>query len=77
MLKILRIIFSIGSLSFAIYGLITGDFKFNYIMILFLGITMLLMGLEEFHKERKGYGWLFVAVFLLTIYTSVQGYLWQ
>ncbi|WP_269321872.1 YczI family protein [Oceanobacillus salinisoli] len=41
----------------------------------FLGLMMLVMGLEEFKKERKAYGWLFIIVFLLCLHVSIQGFL--
>ncbi|WP_173106083.1 DUF3953 domain-containing protein [Bacillus sp. KH172YL63] len=53
MLKKFRMIFSTLTLLLALYGLISDHFEYIHIMIMFLGITMLLMGLEEFRKERK------------------------
>jgi len=44
-------------------------------MTLLLGLMMLVMGLEEFQKERKTYGWLLVVVFLFSLFVSVQGFL--
>ena len=44
-------------------------------MIFFLGLTMLVMGLQEFKKERKEYGWLLVVVFLFSLFVSIQGFL--
>lgn len=75
MLKILRYIASTVTLLFAAYGLITKDYKFGNIMMLFLGLTMLFMGLEEFRKNRKGMGWLLITVFLFVIYVSIKGFI--
>jgi hypothetical protein len=75
LLKILRYFLSIITILFATYGLITKNFEFGHIMILLLGLTMLVMGLEEFQKERKANGWLFVCVFLFSFYVSIQGFL--
>jgi hypothetical protein len=75
LLKILRYFLSIITFLFATYGLITKNFEFGHIMILLLGLTMLVMGLEEFQKERKANGWLFVCVFLFSFYVSIQGFL--
>ncbi|MCH6265016.1 DUF3953 domain-containing protein [Neobacillus citreus] len=75
MLKILRYVLSGVTLLFAVYGLITNNFELSHIMMLLLGLTMLVMGLEEFQKERKAKGWLFVVVFLFAIYVSIQGFL--
>ncbi|WP_445486964.1 DUF3953 domain-containing protein [Niallia sp. 03133] len=75
MLKILRYILSVVTILFATYGLITKNFEFNHIMIFLLGLTMLIMGLEEFRKERKVNGWLMVGVFLFSLFVSIQGFL--
>lgn len=75
MLRILRYIFSVLGLLFAVYGLITQNFTFSPYMILFLGLMFLVMGLEEFQKERKAYGWLLVIVFLFSLFVSIQGFL--
>ncbi|MFD2045738.1 DUF3953 domain-containing protein [Ornithinibacillus salinisoli] len=57
MLKIFRYIFSIITLLIAVHGLITSNFVFQHYMMFFLGLTMLVMGLEEFKNKRKVYGW--------------------
>lgn len=75
MLKIVRYVLSAVTILFASYGLITKNFEFNYIMIFLLGLTMLIMGLEEFRKERKMNGWLMVVVFLFSLFVSIQGFL--
>ena len=75
MLKILRYVLSVITLLFASYGLITKDFKFGDFMIFFLGLTMLVMGLEEFRKERKVMGWCLIAVFLLSLFVSIEGFI--
>ncbi|MBD1380458.1 DUF3953 domain-containing protein [Metabacillus arenae] len=75
MLKILRYILSVVVILFAAYGLIIQNFKYNHIMMFFLGLMMLVMGLEEFQKERKAYGWLFFVVFLFSLFVSIKGFL--
>jgi hypothetical protein len=75
LLKILRYFLSIITFLFAIYGLFTKNFEYGHIMILLLGLTMLVMGLEEFKKDRKANGWLFICVFLFSFYASIQGFL--
>lgn len=75
MLKILRYVFSAIALLFASYGLITKDFKFGDMMIFFLGLSMLIMGLEEFRKERKVMGCLLIAAFLFSLYVSIEGFI--
>jgi len=63
----LQIILSITVISLAGYGLITEDFKFQPYMMLFLGLMMLVMGLREFQKGQKGYGWLSIVVFIIIL----------
>ncbi|MGP4063310.1 YczI family protein [Oceanobacillus sp. M65] len=74
MLKILRFIFVAVAIFFAVYGLTTGDFKFQPYMVFFVGLMMLVMGLEEFKKERKLYGVLLVIAFLFLLFVSLKGY---
>ncbi|MFD2212092.1 DUF3953 domain-containing protein [Metabacillus endolithicus] len=75
MLKILRYVLSPVVLIIAVYGLITKNFDFQSIMILLLGLLMLVMGLEEFRKEKKTLGWLLIAVFIFSLFVSIQGLL--
>lgn len=75
LLKILHFVFSVIAISLAAYGLITKNFEFQHYMIFFLGLMMLIMGLQEFKKERKAYGWLFIIVFLFSLFVSIQGFL--
>ncbi|WP_066254165.1 YczI family protein [Neobacillus drentensis] len=75
MLKILRYVLSVLTFILATYGLISKNFQFSDLMIFLLGLTMLVMGLEEFQKERKAKGLLFVVVFLFSLFVSIQGFL--
>lgn len=52
MLRILRYVFAAIGLLFAVYGLVTKNFEFQPYMMLFLGLMILVMGLEEFQKNR-------------------------
>jgi hypothetical protein len=72
-LKIMKIIFGAVTLLLAGYGLITKNFEFQPFMIFFLGIYILIMGLEEFKKGRKRLGYLAIAVCLFVIFVSLQG----
>jgi uncharacterized protein YqgC (DUF456 family) len=74
-LKILRYILSIATFLLAVYGLITKKIESNHIMIFLLGLTMLVMGIEEFQKERKIIGLLLVGVFLFSVFVSIKGFL--
>lgn len=71
----MQIILSIIVISFAGYGWITEDFKYQAYMMLFLGLTMLVMGLREFQKGQKGYGWLSIGVFIFTLIVTIQRFL--
>ncbi|WP_082011551.1 MULTISPECIES: DUF3953 domain-containing protein [Lysinibacillus] len=72
LLTILQIVFSILVVSFSTYGIITGDYRLNFLMILFLGVLLLILGLKEFQKERKVNGWLFIGVFLFSVFVSIS-----
>ena len=61
--KILQILFSIITIALASYGLITQDFQLGAYMILFLGLSMLLAGLQEFKRDKKLSGWMLIGVF--------------
>ncbi|MFF6015825.1 DUF3953 domain-containing protein [Lysinibacillus fusiformis] len=41
-------------------------------MILSLGVLLLILGLKEFQKERKINGWLFIGVFLFSVFVSIS-----
>lgn len=59
----------------ASYGVMTKDFRFSDIMILFLGLTMLVLGLEAFKKEQRGIGVFLIVVFLFSFYVSIEWFL--
>jgi len=75
LLLILRYIFSIIAVFFAVYGLFTKNFE--PFMILFLALTFLIMGLEEFQKKRKIWGGVMIVVFLYSILVTVQAFLYR
>ena len=75
LLKILRYVLSVITFLFASYGLITKSFKFGDIMIFFLGLTMLVMGIEEFRNERKVIGCFLIVAFLYSLFVSIEGFL--
>lgn len=58
----------------AFYELITSNFELQSVMLFLLSILMLVMGLEEFRKDSKLLGWVFIAVFLFTLFVSIQGF---
>ncbi|MGC7930416.1 DUF3953 domain-containing protein [Lysinibacillus sp. VIII_CA] len=75
LLTILQIIFSIIVVSLSTYGIITDDYQLNFLMIFFLGLLMLILGIKEFQREQKVYGWLFIGVFLFIEYVFIQTFL--
>lgn len=73
MLVFLRIIFLIVAVAIAGYGLISNNFEFQPFMILALGLSILVMGLQEFKKNKKRQGWLMIIVFGFSLFVSVRG----
>ncbi|EPD52151.1 hypothetical protein HMPREF1210_01504 [Paenisporosarcina sp. HGH0030] len=75
MLMILRILFSIITLALAGYGLITRNFEFQAYLILFLGLAMLVTGIQEFQQNKKLTGWLLIGVFAFSLFVSIQSFI--
>ncbi|PIC71537.1 hypothetical protein CSV77_04040 [Sporosarcina sp. P16b] len=73
MLILLRLVFAALAALFAGYGIITQEFRLSPYIILFLGLALLVMGLEEFRKKRKVYGSFCIVVFLFSLYVSIEG----
>ena len=69
MLKVSRIILAVIVIIMAGYGLLTENQLLQPYMLFFLGLMMLILGLEEFQKGRKVYSYLslFVFMFLLIV----------
>ncbi|MFA1710247.1 DUF3953 domain-containing protein [Peribacillus frigoritolerans] len=71
MLKIARIILGIIVLTLSVYQLITVNSEVMPYSILFLGALMLVIGLDEIQKERKGFGGplcIVISLFLFLIF---------
>jgi uncharacterized membrane-anchored protein len=49
-----------------------GIFKFQTYMMFFLGLMMLVMGIDEFQKGRKGYGLISIVAFLFILFVFVS-----
>lgn len=75
MLMILIIVFSVIAGALAVYGLATQNFEYQAFMMLFLGLMMLVMGIQEIQKERKLIGWLLIVVFAFSLYVSIQSFM--
>lgn len=72
MLRALQVVFSMITLILAGYGLFTKDFQLGAYIILFLGLTMLLLGIQEFKKNRKMVGWLLIGIFVFSMFICIQ-----
>ncbi|WP_141992272.1 MULTISPECIES: DUF3953 domain-containing protein [Bacillaceae] len=73
-MKIVKLILVIIVLALSAYQLITRNFELMPYSMLFLGALMLVMGLAEFQKDRKG-GFLgCVVVSLFLFFVSIQGF---
>ena len=64
-------------MALASYGLISNDFQFQSYMILFLGLTMLVLGLQEFKRDKKLSGWILIGVFAFSIIAATQTFMWN
>ncbi|MFD4820915.1 DUF3953 domain-containing protein [Peribacillus butanolivorans] len=72
-MKIVRIILAIIVLALSAYQLITWNFELMPYSMLFLGAIMLVTGLAELQKDRKGYMSIVVSSFLF--FVSILGFL--
>jgi len=76
MMRILSIVFAIIAISLSVYGLITLDYQLNFLMILFLGLSMFTLGMSEFQNKRKASALFLIGVFLFLTYVSIQSFIW-
>ncbi|WP_256984955.1 DUF3953 domain-containing protein [Paenibacillus taichungensis] len=44
-------------------------------MILALGLTMLVTGLQEFKQNKKRQGWLLMIIFTFSLFVSIRGFI--
>lgn len=63
MLTIFQFLFSIITIALAGYGLLTNDSQFNVYTSLFAGLTLLVLGLQEFKSDKKFSGWFLISLF--------------
>ncbi|MGJ3194206.1 DUF3953 domain-containing protein [Peribacillus frigoritolerans] len=74
-MKIVRIILAIIVLALSACLLITENFEFMPYSMLFLGAIMLVTGLAELQKDRKGFwGYMSLVVSSFLFYVSIQGF---
>ncbi|KHF38550.1 YczI family protein [Halalkalibacter okhensis] len=77
MLIILRVLFAVIAAFIAGYGLITKNFEFQSYMMFFISLMVLVIGLEEFRKERKVSGWISIVAFLFVLFVSLLVFFWN
>ncbi|MET1180795.1 MULTISPECIES: DUF3953 domain-containing protein [Bacillales] len=71
-----RIILAIIVLALSAYQLITENFELMPYSMLFLGALMLVTGLAELQKDRKGFwGYMSMVVSAFLFFVSIQGFL--
>ncbi|MFD6210424.1 MULTISPECIES: DUF3953 domain-containing protein [unclassified Peribacillus] len=72
----IRIILAIIVLALSAYQLITENFELMPYSMLFLGAIMLVTGLSELQKDRKGFwGYMSIVISLFVFFVSIQGFL--
>ena len=59
-------------MSLAGYAMITDDYTVTPYMMFLLSLTILVMGLREFQKGHKGYGWLSIGSFMIILFVSIS-----
>ncbi|MDM5452107.1 MULTISPECIES: DUF3953 domain-containing protein [Peribacillus] len=75
-MKIVRIILGIIVIALSATQLITGNSELLPYTMLFLGLMMLVIGIIELQKDRKGFGgYMCLAVSLFVFYVATQGFL--
>ncbi|MBT2674053.1 DUF3953 domain-containing protein [Streptomyces sp. ISL-14] len=73
-MKIVKLILAMIVLAVSVYQLITGNFDLMPYSMLFLGALMLVTGLVELQKDRKGGFFGCVVVSLFLFFVSIQGF---
>lgn len=74
MFKVFISILSPVIIIIAAYQLITDNFELQPLVMFLLSLLMLVLGLEQFRINKKLLGWLLIAVFLFTLFVSIQGF---
>ncbi|SDJ12540.1 hypothetical protein [Salimicrobium halophilum] len=70
--KFVRFLFSAATLGFALYGLITGDFRFQYLMLLGLSGVMAITGMDDYERGKKFWSYASFAVAIFCLVVAVQ-----
>ncbi|KAA0560437.1 DUF3953 domain-containing protein [Rossellomorea aquimaris] len=72
MLKVSRIILALIVITMAGYSLLTENHWLQPYMLFLLGLMMLVMGLEEFQRGRKAYGYLSLIVSIFSFIVLLE-----
>lgn len=64
---IFRVVFTIIAISFATYGLITSDFRFQNWMLFFFSLALVVTGIGELRKGHKLIGGLSIGAFVFIL----------
>ena len=70
----MQILFSIITIALASYGLVTQDFQLGAYMILFLSLTMLVLGIQQFKQNSKLVGGFLIGVFVFSMFVAIQSF---
>lgn len=76
LLMFLRIVFSVITIVLVAYGFITKNFEYQAYMTLFLGLALLVMGIQEIQQNRKKSGVVLIIVFALSLYVAIEGFIY-
>ncbi|UXH46230.1 DUF3953 domain-containing protein [Rossellomorea vietnamensis] len=75
MLRILGSVFSLAGFVLATFVLVMQEYQWIELMMLMLGLSIGIMGIEEILRDHKGRGWVLLLTGLLCLYSSIQGFL--
>lgn len=73
MLKILRIILAVIVIVIAVFSIIIQNFVAMPFLMLLLSVFMLVSGLIEYQKDKKGF-WLYIIVSIFIFLVAILGY---
>lgn len=59
----------------ALYALITSNYEWQPVMMLLLSLSMLALAVKFLREDSKPVGWFLFAVFLFTMFVSIQEFL--
>ncbi|AKG04844.1 MULTISPECIES: hypothetical protein [Salimicrobium] len=70
--KVIRGVFFTVTPGLALYGLVTGDFSYQYLMLLGLSGVLAITGIDDYEKGRKYWSLFSFIVALFSLITAVQ-----